>query len=185
MKYDIAVFGSAFNPCHAGHLDAINQALTQASRVLAVPVYDHPFGKAMAPFEVRCAITNACLRASELEADRVSVSTIEKNLYAAQPGAVFTYTLLNALSRQNPSSRIAFVIGPDNAAPEVWQSFYRADDIVKRWGIIVTQERINIRSTTLRNYFNQGLGIDTNLLCTEAQHLINENNLYQDGQHAA
>ncbi|HIB77351.1 MAG TPA: hypothetical protein EYO58_06995 [Flavobacteriales bacterium] len=41
----IAVFGSAFNPPHLGHMDVVRQCLSHVDQVLIVPSARHPFGK--------------------------------------------------------------------------------------------------------------------------------------------
>ena len=154
----IAVFGSAFNPPHCGHEDVIQQALEHADLALLVPSYCHAFGKQMAPFEQRLAMTEA-LATNLSVAGEVRVSDIERTLskHKANGKAIYTYDVLHALDAMNPNTSLIFVLGPDNAKPATWNKFYRAQDILNRWTIREAQERIAVRSTGIRNKLAQGI----------------------------
>lgn len=157
-NHTIAVFGSAFNPPHRGHEDVIVQAAQKADSVLLVPSYCHAFGKQMAPYNIRFRMAEAMV-SDMAQSVPIQVSDIERKLSAqgepSQP--VYTYDVLNAVQSDFPDAAITFVLGPDNADPATWQRFYRAQDILDRWGIFVAQERIPIRSTLIRNKLAEGI----------------------------
>ncbi len=152
----IFVFGSAFNPPHRGHQDVVEQCLALADHVIVVPSYHHAFGKNMMPFNLRMELVEAWV-SSVSNPDRVSVSTLERELGRDHPDQpVFTYTILEYLQEQYPNAELTFVVGPDNAEPETWRKFYRADDILKCWSLYVAQENKKVRSTLIRNTLRTG-----------------------------
>ena len=51
--FEIALYGGAFNPPHAGHAQVMIEASRQARRVLIAPSYRHPYCKQMVDLEVR------------------------------------------------------------------------------------------------------------------------------------
>lgn len=107
----LGVFGSAFNPPTRGHEYVIRQALGLFDRVVVVPSYDHAFGKWMAPFDVRLALTEAFVR--DLDDPRVFVSDIERDIWESR--AVSSLDLLWALSERYYDEQPVMIIGPDNA----------------------------------------------------------------------
>lgn len=158
QKNTIAVFGSAFNPPHCGHQDVIRQALKLANRVLLVPSFCHAFGKQMAPFEQRLNMAKAM--ASSIEGPGyIKVSDIERKLSENKTNnqAIYTYDVLDAIEVEHPDSTLIFILGPDNAAPETWNKFYRAQDIMDRWSVWEAKERVAVRSTKIRNNLAQGI----------------------------
>jgi len=103
----LAVFGGSFDPPHVGHLLGVTYVLaTQpVDEVLIVPAFEHPFGKAMAPYDHRlamCQHTFADLR-------RVTVSEVERSL--ARPSR--TLHMLQALAVQRPGASFRLVVGTD------------------------------------------------------------------------
>ena len=141
----IAVMGSAFNPPTLGHKDVIEQALKQCDQVWLVPAFRHAWGKNMAPYEYRCQMVK--LFTQDLADPRVSLHAIEHQIADDKP--VYSFDLLEALQAQiQPEDQLFLVIGPDNAA--AFDKFYRADDIRRRWQLLVVKERISVRSTKIR-----------------------------------
>ena len=141
----IAVMGSAFNPPSLGHKDVVEQALTQCDQVWLVPAFRHAWGKKMAPYEYRCQMVK--LFTQDLADPRVSMHAIEHKIATDKP--VYSFDLLEALQAQlRPEDQLFLVIGPDNAA--AFDKFYRADDIRRRWQLLVVKERISVRSTKIR-----------------------------------
>ncbi|NVZ99507.1 adenylyltransferase/cytidyltransferase family protein [Pseudomonas gingeri] len=51
--YELAVYGGAFNPPHAGHAQVMIEASRHARSVWVVPSFRHPHGKRMADYERR------------------------------------------------------------------------------------------------------------------------------------
>lgn len=185
MKLKIAVFGSAFDPPHAGHMDAIAQVLTVADSVIVVPSYAHAFGKTMAPFDIRCQMLKASIAASSLPPDQVEIDPLEQAMFATAGPPIYSFDVLIELQKKHPSAELVFVIGPDNAAPRVWASFHRSRDIRARWPMFVTEERVHVRSTQLRRAVSQNKPIGASQMCTETQNIINRCKLYQDTTYAA
>lgn len=161
----VAVFGSAFNPPHRGHEDVVKQALACADHILLVPSYCHAFGKQMAPYEQRLAMTKAMvvslshsLNAPLNDSGRIQVSDIERKLseQKAAGEAIYTFDVLHAIEEENPNASLIFVLGPDNAEPATWDKFYRSQDILDRWGTWVAKEIVPVRSTFIRHTLAQG-----------------------------
>ncbi len=141
----IAVMGSAFNPPTLGHKDVIEQALKQCDQVWLVPAFRHAWGKSMAPYEYRCQMVK--LFTQDLADPRVTMHAIEHNIARDKP--IYSFDLLETLQSQlRPEDQLFLVIGPDNAA--AFDKFYRADDIRRRWQLLVVKERISVRSTKIR-----------------------------------
>lgn len=143
----IAVMGSAFNPPSLGHLDVIQQALMQSDQVWLVPAFRHAWGKIMAPYEFRCDLVRLFLQ--DIQDPRVMLCAVEDKLaHPAHP--VYSYDLLHALQQElSPEDELSLVIGPDNARS--FDRFYKADEIRQRWSLLIVEERVTIRSTTIRD----------------------------------
>lgn len=180
MTETIAVYGAAFNPPHAGHLDAIAQLLVAVDRVLVVPAFCHAFGKQMAPFEQRLAMVQAALAESSLPEARVQVDQTERLLAASKRTgqAVYSWDLLNAIQQRQPNDKVFLAIGPDNANPSQWQKFYRHADIDARWHKLVVEERVNVRSSDVRALLAQGIEPPAALLPAGVRALIADLGLY-------
>ncbi|MTI15309.1 adenylyltransferase/cytidyltransferase family protein [Sansalvadorimonas verongulae] len=145
------VFGSAFNPPTRGHLDVIQQAASEFEHILLVPSAAHAFNKQSLSLEARAGLLAAfCEDMADIHCS-VTVSLVEQKLHQEKPDRpVYTWTLLNHLSQQNPDTEFSFIRGPDNAAPETWQRFYRHQEISERWNIFTARENIHARSTLVR-----------------------------------
>lgn len=103
----VGVFGGSFNPPHVGHVLAVAYVLSVApvDRVLVVPCFDHPFGKALAPFAHRRAMCELAWR----DFGRVEVSPIEQEMGATSR----TLHTLQALATRHPSWSLRLVVGAD------------------------------------------------------------------------
>lgn len=148
----VAVLGSAMNPPHLGHLDAIEQLLRQADEVLVVPSAAHAFGKPMAAYSARLDMARL-LAARSTHPDRVKVADIEAQMLAEAPDMpVYTYDLLSRLDRMEQRANVRYVcaVGPDNAREEVWNRFHRAGEILERFGRVVVEDRLSVRSSAIR-----------------------------------
>ncbi|MGB0648556.1 MAG: nicotinate (nicotinamide) nucleotide adenylyltransferase [Bradymonadia bacterium] len=128
----IAVYGGAFDPPHNGHIYAIATLLmrTDIREVWLLPTARHVFGKQMTAFKLRCEWLVQCVDALGWS-DRVSICDIESKL----GGDSRTFCTLEHLESAYPDERFVFVIGADNLA--VSKSWYRFDDLVRRWPLIV------------------------------------------------
>jgi nicotinate-nucleotide adenylyltransferase len=118
----VAFYGGSFNPPHVAHVLAAAWALASVplARLLVVPTFEHPFGKAMAAYEHRvrmCELAFAELR-------RAEVSRIEAEL----GGASRTVRTLEALRAQLPATPLRLVIGSDLLAEtSKWHAFDRIE----------------------------------------------------------
>ncbi|WP_281646405.1 adenylyltransferase/cytidyltransferase family protein [Parendozoicomonas sp. Alg238-R29] len=145
------VFGSAFNPPTRGHLDVLRQAASEFDTILLVPSAAHAFSKQSLPIEAREELLSAFCKDIKSISCEIEISLIEKDLYKQNPEhPVYTWTLLNSLSEQHPDTQFSFIRGPDNASQEIWERFYRYQDIEQRWPIFTAQENIKARSTLVR-----------------------------------
>lgn len=153
-----AIFGSAFNPPHRGHEDVIRQALQQFQTIVIVPSYCHAFGKDMMPWPLRLQMVKVIVNDMK-EKSRIQISPIEQSLYEYQqdPKPIYTYDVLSALEKTLASAELTFVVGPDNALAATWDRFYKAQEIRQRWGVWAAEERIQVRSTLIREKISLGI----------------------------
>ncbi len=157
-QHKMAVFGSAFNPPHMGHADVINQVLEVFDRVIVVPSFSHAFGKAMAAYSLRLDLVRTLVRLHPDWQQRVIVSDIEETIAEkkADNEPIYTFDVLKELEAQQPFDQLVFVVGPDNAVPEIWTKFYKAREIDERWGRWEAKERKKVRSTVIRRQLKTG-----------------------------
>jgi len=183
------VFGSAFNPPTRGHLDALRQMAARFDSILLVPCAAHPFGKICLQTETRIRLLEAfCEDAVDLPCALI-ISRIESQLLAEHPKRpVYTWTLLDALSRMHPETAFAFIRGQDNALPDVWNKFYRYTDIEKRWAVLTATERLPVHSSEVRNLLHKK-PVDTcrlnTLVTPSVQTMLLTDALYQESSEIA
>lgn len=153
----IGVFGSAFNPPHAGHLNVIEQGARVFDKIILVPSYCHAFGKVMLPFGLRLALTKALILGIELETE-IEISTIEQDIAKHRDDGepVYTFDVLSALQERHADCSIRFMLGPDNAKYETWSKFQRSEEIDKKWGAWIAKEQVFVRSTQIRSLISNG-----------------------------
>jgi nicotinate-nucleotide adenylyltransferase len=103
----VAVFGGSFNPPHLGHVLVCSLVLAteDLDRVLVVPAYQHPFAKALAPFDDRVTMCELALGSMR----GVEVSRVEEEL----GGESRTLRTLEHLSQQHPDWQLRLIIGAD------------------------------------------------------------------------
>jgi len=154
---NIAVFGFAGNPPHNGHRDVIIRASESVDSVIVVPSYRHAFGKQMSRYDDRLSLAKA-LCDSLPNGVTAKVSNIEERISETKSKLepIYTYDVMSALQKENPSAKFVFVVGPDNASPEGWAKFYRSSDIAMRWGTLAIPETIRVRSTQIRKKIAMG-----------------------------
>lgn len=139
--YELAIFGGAFDPFHSGHLHVIRQTLEHAKRVMVVPSYAHPYGKQMAPFELRSRWLVDSLDEWLLDHEypRVTVSAVEKHLASVSDSPVYSCDLL--IKAQSTSGllphQIALVVGEDI---QPYLNTFQAPDILKQFGSLIIEE---------------------------------------------
>lgn len=120
----VAVFGGSFNPPHLAHVLALAvvHARFDVARILVVPTYQHPFAKALAPYEDRvkmCELAMGWL-------PRVEVSRIEEEL----GGESKTLRTLEKLAERHPGAELRLVMGADIVVESAkWHRFDRIKEI--------------------------------------------------------
>jgi len=107
MSRSVAVFGGSFNPPHVGHVLAASYVLSvyPVTGVIAIPVFQHPFDKALASYEDRLQMARLALE----WLPGVKVSEIEREL----GGESRTLYTIEALLREQPERGLRLVIGAD------------------------------------------------------------------------
>ncbi|OQX37149.1 MAG: hypothetical protein B0D91_07495 [Oceanospirillales bacterium LUC14_002_19_P2] len=159
---DIGVFGSVFDPPTLGHLDVLEQAAEHFDHIILVPSAAHAFSKQPLPFEQRLSLLWCFAKSITLPGCTLEVSEIENTLLNQQPEKpVYTFDVLVALEATHPDANLSFIRGPDNAAPETWQRFYRYAEIETRWALFTANERVRARSSQVRQLL-QDTALDDN-----------------------
>ena len=146
--FEIALYGGAFNPPHAGHAQVMIEASCQARRVLVVPSLRHPYGKQMVDYEVRLNWLESIVEnVQPLCRAEVRASRVEQVVARGVEGAIYSYTLLAHLadSLALDGKRIALVVGQDVA--DRLPTFYRGQELLERFSILCVEEKIHVRST--------------------------------------
>ncbi len=148
-----AVFGSAFNPPTLGHLSVIKQ-LAHFDKTILVPCYQHVWKKELVEFGKRCEWLHLFIQESRLK--NVEISKVEERI--VEQNGVTTWALLKHLEIVYPDADLTFIIGPDNLTN--FNKFYKSDEIVTRWNILVCHQTIDIRSTYIRENLQKGKSIE-------------------------
>ena len=186
----VAVFGGSFNPPHVAHVLASALVLSthQIDRLLVVPTFQHPFPKALAPFDDRvtmCELGMAWL-------PRVEVSRVEAEL----GGESRTLRTLEHLTAKHPDWKMRLVIGADILLESAkWFAFDRicalAPPIVlgrKGVGGTAAPEPLlpDVSSTEVRSMIAEGRANELELLVPrDVLAHISANGLYRRAASAA
>ena len=103
----VALFGGSFDPPHVGHVLAAAYASSTGpfDLLLVVPVLAHPFGKQLAPYEHRMAMTELAMA----DLGRVEVSDVEGALGAPSR----TLKTVQHLVQAHPDWRMRLLLGAD------------------------------------------------------------------------
>ncbi|ADO72432.1 nicotinate-nicotinamide nucleotide adenylyltransferase [Stigmatella aurantiaca] len=122
----VALLGGSFNPPHVGHLLAALyvRSTQQVDEVWLMPAYQHPFGKALAPFEHRLRM---CEVMCEETSGWLKTNSVERVL-GEQGGSGRTVDTLSFLLECNPTIRFSLIIGSDilKDLPH-WKSYDRIE----------------------------------------------------------
>ncbi|MBT2338588.1 MULTISPECIES: adenylyltransferase/cytidyltransferase family protein [Pseudomonas] len=149
--FELALYGGAFNPPHAGHAQVMIQASFQARRVLVAPSFRHPYGKQMVDYDVRLKWLEAIVGHVQPRCGApVRASRVEEVVARGVEGAIYSYTLLAHLadSLALDGKQIALVVGQDVA--DRLTTFYRGQALLERFSILCVEETIHVRSTLVR-----------------------------------
>ncbi len=167
----IAVFGSAFNPPSLGHKSVID-SLEHFDRILLVPSISHAWGKDMLDFDIRCQLIEAFIE--DIASSKVVLSRMEQDLFIPE-NSVTTFAVLNKTQEMYPDADITFVIGPDNLLN--FDKFYKSEEILQRWSIMVCPEKIPVRSTEIRQRLSDNAEI-TGLTTLKVERLLQQLKVY-------
>lgn len=187
----IALFGGSFNPPHVAHeLVALYVLETQpVDELWFVPVYAHPFGKDLAPYNDRVAMCELLARAL---GPRAKVSRAEAEL-AARPGFTGrTLDLVDHLRATEPGCALRLVVGADILGET--HKWHRWEDVIARAPLIaigrsgfdvppgstvtgVTMPEIS--ATQVRELLGRGAEGVESLLPREVLRYIADRNLYR------
>jgi nicotinate-nucleotide adenylyltransferase len=114
----VALFGGSFNPPHVAHVLAATylRCVPGFERVLVIPVYEHAFDKALAPFDDRIEMCRLALS----WIPGVEVSGIEERL--GRPSR--TLHTVQHLLGEHPDWKLRLVVGADVLAEvDKWYRF--------------------------------------------------------------
>lgn len=126
----VALLGGSFNPPHVGHLLAAHYVhSTQGmDEVWLMPAYQHPFGKALAPFEHRVRM---CELVCEDASGWMKTSRVEQEV-SERGGAGYTVETLAYLREKYPQIPFTLIIGSDIVKDlPSWKSFDRIQQMVR------------------------------------------------------
>lgn len=103
----VAIFGGSFNPPHLAHVLAVTVVLARfdIERLLVVPTYQHPFAKALAPYEDRVKMCELAMG----WIPRVEISRVEEEL----GGESRTLRTIEHIHAAHPEWVLRFVMGAD------------------------------------------------------------------------
>ena len=104
---NVFLFGGSFNPPHVAHVLAVSYLLAteDINRILVIPCFLHPFGKELAPFEDRMAMSEAAMG----WLPRTIISRVEEEL-GGQSRTLRTVEHLHSL---HPDWKMRLVVGGD------------------------------------------------------------------------
>ncbi len=165
----IAVFGSAFNPPTLGHKSVVD-SLSHFDLVLLVPSISHAWGKKMIDYELRCNMVELFIE--DIGPRNFSLSRIEKEI---QIGAerITTFDVLSAIQDLNKNADITFVVGPDNILH--FDSFHKADTILRNWSVLSCPEKVDIRSSYIRRNLAGNRSIDSLTTPSVSRYIMQHN----------
>ena len=107
VREKVAIFGGSFNPPHLAHVLAVSIVLAteEIDRIVVIPTFQHPFAKALAPYDDR--VTMSALAMGWLP--KVEVSRVEEEL----GGESRTLRTLEHLRSAHPGWAMRLLMGAD------------------------------------------------------------------------
>lgn len=173
---DIGIFGITGNPPHLGHLKVLEIASKELDEVWVTPVYNHAFGKKFLEYDIRRSMIQAMLEDCPL--DNVFVHDLDKDYFEKYHDTVYSYKLLVFLKETYPQHNFKLIVGEDNFQPEVWQKFYKHQEIVDEFGVVVVKDQ-GSHSTDIRNMLQKHEDV-VQLVSPGVLKIIQKNKLYQN-----
>lgn len=190
---NIGLFGGSFNPIHNGHVRLAKSLLQEAAldEVWFLVSPQNPFkqDQQLLDDDKRLQLVRLALK----EEPQLMASDFEFHL----PKPSYTWNTLQALEQKYPERKFTLLIGGDNW--EAFDKWYRYEDILKRYPIIVYPRKgskvsgvkfqvsdiqivetplINISSTQIRQRLQEGKSV-RGLVNTEVAMVIEQEHLYR------
>jgi nicotinate-nucleotide adenylyltransferase len=190
---NIGLFGGSFNPIHNGHVRLAKSLLQEAAldEVWFLVSPQNPFkqDQQLLDDDKRLQLVRLALK----EEPQLMASDFEFHL----PKPSYTWNTLQALEQEYPGKKFTLLIGGDNW--EAFDKWYRYEDILKRYPIIVYPREgskvsgvkfqgseiqivetplINISSTQIRQRLQEGKSV-RGLVNTEVAMVIEQEHLYR------
>ena len=190
---NIGLFGGSFNPIHNGHVRLAKSLLQEAAldEVWFLVSPQNPFkqDQQLLDDDKRLQLVRLALK----EEPQLIASDFEFHL----PKPSYTWNTLQALEQEYPERKFTLLIGGDNW--EAFDKWYRYEDILKRYPIIVYPREgskvpdvkfqvsdiqivetplINISSTQIRQRLQEGKSV-RGLVNTEVAMVIEQEHLYR------
>ena len=190
---NIGLFGGSFNPIHNGHVRLAKSLLQEAAldEVWFLVSPQNPFkqDQQLLDDDKRLQLVRLALK----DEPQLMASDFEFHL----PKPSYTWNTLQALEQEYPERKFTLLIGGDNW--EAFDKWYRYEDILKRYPIIVYPREgskvpdvkfqvsdiqivktplINISSTQIRQRLQEGKSV-RGLVNTEVAMVIEQEHLYR------
>jgi nicotinate-nucleotide adenylyltransferase len=190
---NIGLFGGSFNPIHNGHVRLAKSLLQEAAldEVWFLVSPQNPFkqDQQLLDDDKRLQLVRLALK----EEPQLMASDFEFHL----PKPSYTWNTLQVLEQEYPERKFTLLIGGDNW--EAFDKWYRYEDILKRYPIIVYPREgskvsglkfqgseiqivetplINISSTQIRQRLHEGKSV-RGLVNTEVAMVIEQEHLYR------
>ena len=190
---NIGLFGGSFNPIHNGHVRLAKSLLQEAAldEVWFLVSPQNPFkqDQQLLDDDKRLQLVRLALK----DEPQLMASDFEFHL----PKPSYTWNTLQALEQEYPERKFTLLIGGDNW--EAFDKWYRYEDILKRYPIIVYPRKgskvsdvkfqdsdiqivetplINISSTQIRQRLQEGKSV-RGLVNTEVAMVIEQEHLYR------
>lgn len=121
---NIGLFGASFNPPHHGHLAVVQDLSTRGifDEIWLVPVFEHAFGKTLAPFENRLDMLKILL--TLIGRSNVHINTIERELNLKP---TYSFDMVSALKQHHPTYQFNLIVGSD-IKPDL-HKWHRIEDL--------------------------------------------------------
>lgn len=146
----IGIYGGAFDPFHNGHLEVIKTVLPQVDYMFVAPSFDHPFGKKMAPFNLRYSWVSRSITKAFYNMDseiKIFVSDAEAEIAASKSGPIYTIDVLEFFEKKYNLKKkdIAYIIGEDNV---VNMPKFKDYEKIKEYSLIIIPEQENFKHSS-------------------------------------
>lgn len=173
---NIGIFGITGNPPHLGHFKVLSKAAKQLDEVWVSPVFNHAFGKKFLDYDIRVEMINGML--NDLPVSNVYLKHLDKEYFDKFSETVYSYKLLTYLKNKFPEHEFKLIIGDDNFKPEVWHKFFKHQEILDEFGVVVIDDQ-GEHSTDIRNMLKNNQNI-VKLVSPTVLKIIQEKNLYKE-----